>query len=95
MENKEAYKKKMQAQLREWGAVIDQLRAKADKKTASTEIDYNKTINNLKDKKEKTLSKLNSVKDTNEGSWQNFKAEVESNFEDLKKSIDKAIEKIK
>ena len=40
MENREEYQGKMEAQLSEWGAEIDKLKAKADKAAADTRQSY-------------------------------------------------------
>ena len=47
---KEAYEKKLQAQLDEWGAEIDKLKAKADKAEADAQLDYYKEIEELRTK---------------------------------------------
>jgi hypothetical protein len=45
---KEAYQKKLQAQLDEWNAEIEQLKAKADKAEAESQLEYYKKIEELR-----------------------------------------------
>lgn len=58
MENKEAYKKKIEAQLDEWKAEAEKLKARMKKAQADSEIDYSKYINDLKEKQKRARKKL-------------------------------------
>jgi hypothetical protein len=50
MATKEAYQKKLEAQLKEWDAKLDQLSAKAQKATAEARITYENELESLKSK---------------------------------------------
>jgi len=78
MSNKQAYQQKIQAQLDEWSAEIDKLRAKADKADADAQIALNREIDNLRDKKNQAREKLDELSDASEGAWEDLKTGVEA-----------------
>ncbi len=78
MSNKQAYQQKVQAQLDEWSAEIDKLRAKADKADADAQIALNREIDNLRDKKNQAREKLDELSDASEGAWEDLKTGVEA-----------------
>lgn len=78
MSNKQAYQQKIQAQLDEWSAEIDKLRAKADKADADAQIAFNREIDNLRDKKNQAREKLDELSDASEGAWEDLKTGVEA-----------------
>ena len=94
MENKEAYRKKIEAQLDEWIAEADKLRAKFKKKKAETEIDYSNYLDDLKEKQKNARSKLKKLEEAGEGAWKELKAGIEKAKIDLKKSFENAKEKL-
>jgi peptidoglycan hydrolase CwlO-like protein len=58
MADKDAYVQKLHAKLDEWNAEIDKLKAKADKAEADSRVEYQKQIENLKQKREKAQKSL-------------------------------------
>ncbi|MCK5779202.1 MAG: coiled coil domain-containing protein [Rhodospirillales bacterium] len=78
MSNKQAYQQKVQAQLDEWSAEIDKLRAKADKADADAQIALNREIDDLRDKKNQAREKLDELSDASEGAWEDLKTGIES-----------------
>lgn len=78
MSNKQAYQQKVQAQLDEWSAEIDKLRAKADKADADAQIALNREIDDLRDKKNQAREKLEELSDASEGAWEDLKTGIES-----------------
>jgi uncharacterized coiled-coil DUF342 family protein len=92
---KEAYHDKMEAQLREWSAKIDLLKAKADQAEAGVKIEYYKQIDGVRAKAEAARAKLNELKASSEGAWESLKGGVESAWTDLKTSVEGAISKFK
>lgn len=90
MTNKEAYKQKIRAQLDEWRADADKLKARMKKKQADSEIDYSKYINELKEKQQKARTKLEQLEDAGEDAWEDIKAGLEKATDELKQSYQKA-----
>lgn len=94
MENKEAYRKKVEAQLDEWKAEADKMRAKFNKKKAESEIEYGKYLDTLKEKQKKARARLRKLEDAGEDAWEELKKGVDKATHDIKKSIDKAKSKL-
>lgn len=94
MENREAYRKKIEAKLDEWKAEADKLRAKAKQKQVDFETDYKKELDQIRVKREELKAKLNKLEEAGEGAWKDLKQGVEKSSRELRKSIDKAIKKI-
>jgi len=84
MSIKDAYLEKMEAQLREWGAKIDELKAKADKAEAGAKIEGMKQLDSLKAKRDAAQSKLGEIKAAGEEAWEILKTGVESAWSELK-----------
>lgn len=78
MSSKQAYQKKIQAQLDEWSAEIDKLRAKADRADADAEIALNREIDNLRDKRNQARQKLDELSSAGEDAWEDIKTGVEA-----------------
>ncbi|MGJ3260314.1 MAG: coiled coil domain-containing protein [Rhodospirillales bacterium] len=78
MSSKQAYQKKIQAQLDEWSAEIDKLRAKADRADAEAEIALNREIDNLRDKRNQARQKLDELSSAGEDAWEDIKTGVEA-----------------
>ncbi|MCR4291511.1 MAG: hypothetical protein NUV76_01390 [Candidatus Kuenenia sp.] len=95
MSMKEAYEKKFQAQLDEWKAEINKLKAKADKADADAQIEYYKQIEDLRSKQEVAGEKLKEFKDETEDAWEDLKAGVESAWDSLGKAVKSAISQFK
>ncbi|EAT17035.1 hypothetical protein [Desulfuromonas acetoxidans] len=79
MDKKHAYEEKLQAQLDEFNARIDLLKAKAAKAESSTKISYADTLEALRMKRNLAEDKLDELKAASDDAW-----------EDLKEGIDKA-----
>lgn len=91
MSMKEAYEKKLQAQLDEWSAEIDRLRAKAAGVQADKEIEYNKQIEKLQSEQENARKKLTQLKNASEDAWEDMKAGVESAWDSLDSAVKSAM----
>lgn len=87
---KEAYQQKMEAQLKEWSAKIDLLKAKADKAEAGAKVEYYKQIDELRVKAEAAQTKLQQVKEAGEEAWETFKDGAEKAWAELKKAVESA-----
>lgn len=80
---KEAYEKKLQAQLDEWGADIDKLKAKADSAEADVQLEYYKEIEKLRSLQDAAVDKLIKLKDASDDAWEDLKAGIESTWDSL------------
>lgn len=90
MSSKEAYKRKVAAQMDEWQAEIDKLVAKSKGKEADSEIQYNKWISNLKSKKAAAQSRLDDVNKASTDAWEDLKDGVQKATDALSDAIKSA-----
>ncbi len=95
MSMKEAYEKKLQAQLDEWGAEINQLKAKADKAEANAQIEYNQQIKELRSMQESASEKLAELKEAGDDAWEDLKSGIENAWDSLNHALKSATAKFK
>lgn len=84
MDTRDAHVGTMEKQLKEWGATLDALVAKAD--TAGTEagVDHRKRIDDLKAKYRVAQSQLDELKATGSEKWQTIETGVEGAWNELR-----------
>lgn len=90
MNMKEAYQKKLQAQLDEWNSEIDILKAKADKAEADSQLEYYKKIEELRSMQEEANNKLIELKDASDDAWEDLKAGMENAWDSLENALKSA-----
>lgn len=95
MSQKQAYQEKMEAQLKEWGAKIDELKAKAEKAEADAKLEYHKRIDGLQAKRNAVEAKLAEVKASGEEAWENLKDGAERAWNELRSAVNEAASKFK
>ncbi len=88
MNARDEYQKKMEAQLREWNAKLDQLQARADRKAAEGKIEVYRQIDHLKGKRDELAAKVKELADAGEGSWEGLKATISETAEKFKYTLD-------
>ena len=74
---------KLETQLQQWGAKLDEFVAKADRAGTTARIDNRKRIDELKAKVKVAQAKLDEVKTAGSEKWETLKAGVESAWNDL------------
>ena len=95
MSMKEIYQKKLQAQLDEWSAEIDILKAKADKAKADAQLEYYKEIEELRSMQEAASSKLAELKDASDDAWEDLKAGMDSAWNSIGNALKSATSRFK
>lgn len=95
MSQKQAYEKKLRAQLNEWNSEIDRLKAKADSAEADAKLEYYKHIEKLRTRQEAARTKLEKLETASEDAWEDLKAGVESAWDDLGQAIRSAATRFK
>jgi chromosome segregation ATPase len=90
MSKKEAYEKKLEAQLQEWKTDIDKMKAKADKADAEAKLEYYKQIEDLRTKQEAAQKKLTELKAAGESAWEDLKSGIDLAWTSLGESIKSA-----
>ena len=78
---------KIETRLRQLGAKLDRLVAKADEAGSEAKADYRKGIDHIKDKHAAVQGKLDAYKSANGQKWDNFKDGVETAWQDLENAF--------
>lgn len=95
MKDKELYQQKIQAQLNEWKADMDKLRAKVSGSSADSQLDMNKNLRVLETKIEEGKEKIREIGEIGEGVWDSAKQKAQSAWDSLKSEADEAAAKLK
>ena len=95
MATKEAYEKKLEAQLKEWEAKLDLLSAKAQKATADARIKYENELESLRSKRAAARKTLEELGKRSENAWEDMKVGAEKVWDEMSKAIDKAATRFK
>ena len=91
MSNKQEYQDKMHAQIDEWSARIDLLKAKAKKADAEAKSRYLETVEELEEKKLAAKGKLREIEKAGDEAWEDLKAGFEASWNNLKDAVDSAM----
>ena len=92
---KEAYQKKLEAQLKEWDAKLDVLSAKAQKTRANARINYENELESLKGKRAAAHKKLEELGKRGEDAWEDMKGGVEKVWDDMSNAMEKVAARFK
>lgn len=95
MDEKQAYAQKLQAQLDEWNAEIDKLRAKAAKAEAEAEIHYAKQIQELEQQQQEAKARLRELEQSSTEAWRDLKVGLDSAWQRLGESVRAASSRFK
>lgn len=95
MNEKELYQQKKQAQLDEWKADVDKLKAKVSGVSADAQMKLNKQIEALEGKLKEGRAKLAEIADAGEDAWESIKDGVESAWDSMKSAFSEAVDKFK
>ncbi len=95
MATKEAYQKKLEAQLQEWDAKLDQLSAKAQNATADARITYENELESLKSKRAAAHTTLEELGKRGESAWEDMKDGAEKVWDELSKAMEKVAARFK
>ena len=95
MGSKEAYREKLEAQIREWSAKIDLLKARADQVEAEAKIEYRNRIEDIRQRKEALQEKLKELQNASDAAWKEIKGGTEKAAADLRDALQSALAKFK
>ena len=93
MDEKSAYRNKLEARLDQWRADIDKLQAKAREAGADARLEYDKQINNLRDQQDKARKKLGELDEASGDAWKDLKSGFEKAWDDLGSAVKNATER--
>ncbi len=86
MGKKEEYQAKIEAQLKEWAAKLEELKSKAAKAGAGAKDELNKQVETLKAKQDVAQKKLKEVREASGEAWKDVKQGLEKTVTDLKEA---------
>ncbi len=86
---------RIEAQLKEWAAKIELLKAKADKAKAELKVKYGEEIEELQKRKEAAQLKLREIKASGGETLKELKVGVDRKFKDVKGALDRAASRFK
>ena len=90
MEIQAAYKQKMSAQLKEWGAQLDLMEAKAENIGADINIKHAEKLHELRAKQHTASAKMEELENSSGEAWQQVKVTADKIWDDLKVGIAEA-----
>ncbi len=90
-----AFLKRVASNLETLDDEIDRIVAKAEKAGQDAKIRYDEELTVLRMKREAVRAKVQLVRDAGAGSWGTLKGGVQDAVDDLKNSIEKAIERLR
>lgn len=95
METREIYKQKYEAQLHEWGAKLDLMKAQSEKLSAQAKLDAAPHLDSVHTKFEAAKAKLAELAAATDDKWDGFTKDVDHMWHDLKSSVEGAYDALK
>ncbi|HEY6008502.1 MAG TPA: hypothetical protein VIU40_09300 [Geobacteraceae bacterium] len=95
MDKMEAYREKLQAQLKEWKTKIEMLEEKAARSTGETKAEMLRSIEELRQKKEVVKEKWNALQKEGGVVWDKMIEGVDAAVSELKSALDRIISRFK
>lgn len=92
---KHAYEQKIAAQIAEWDAQIELLKAKSNNLAADAKLEYEEQLNELDKKKSELSVYLSELADKADDAWEDIKDETERKWNKLSEAFDCFITKLK
>ena len=93
MNDKKLFQQKKQAQLDEWRAKVEILKAKASGTSADIQLELNHKIEQLDTKLEEGKRKLADLEDAGEEAWESVVDGVENAWDSMKNAVGDAVKK--
>jgi len=87
MNERELYRQKMEAQLDEWKADLDKLKARASGADADARLKLEDKFSEIEAELEKGKSKLRKLSQAGEDSWDSVKEDLSSSWDSLKSAF--------
>jgi len=92
---RKAFLKRVESAVESLDEEIDRIAAKAEKVEADVRIRYDEEIDVLRMKQEAVRAKIQRVREAGGASWGELKGGVLEATDDLKKAVEKAIDRLK
>ena len=85
---KQVFQQKLEAQLKDWDARLDELKAKALEAKAELRADYEKQLETLSSKRTVAHAKLQELRLRTEDAWEDLKGGTERAWDEMRKALD-------
>ncbi len=95
MDAKEAYRKKLNAQIGEWDAQINLLSAKLKNAGADANLAAATKLESLRNKKDEVMQKLKDLDSSTGEAWKEIQSTADKILDELKNGVTAALSKFK
>lgn len=92
---KQDFQKKLEAQLKEWDAKLDELKTKALEAKAEIRADYEKQLEILAGKRAAAQAKMQELRLRTEDAWEDLKSGTEKAWDEMRKALDQIASRFK
>jgi DNA repair exonuclease SbcCD ATPase subunit len=91
MEKRDEYKRKLEAQLAEWTARLEELKGRSEKLGAEARAEMERRIKELRSRRGEVQEKLDAFRDGGEEAWGHLRSGLEKAMEELKTGVAEAV----
>jgi outer membrane protein TolC len=95
METRELYKQKYEAQMHEWNAKLDVMKAQTEKLTVQAKLDVKPHLDAVHAKFDAAKARLNEIAEATDDKWDDVVKEVDHAWNDLKAAAEGAYDAMK
>ena len=95
MTAKQDFQKKLEAQLKEWDAKLDELKEKARETKDEIRADYEKQLEILSGKRATAQAKMQELRLRTEDAWEDLKGGTEKAWDEMRKALDQITSRFK
>jgi chromosome segregation ATPase len=92
---KQVFQDRLEAQLKEWDAKLDELKAKALAAGSDLRTDYEKQLEVLSAKREALQTKAQDLRKRTEEAWDDLKSGTEKAWDDMREALDRITSRFK
>jgi chromosome segregation ATPase len=92
---KQVFQQKLEAQLKDWDAKLDELKAKTNEAKTELRADYEKQLEILSDKRATAQAKLQELRLRTEDAWEDLKGGTERAWDEMRKALDQIASRFK
>lgn len=92
---KQAFQQKLEAQLNDWDAKLDELKAKVREAKSELRADYEKQLEILSEKRATAQEKLQELRLRTEDAWEDLKGGTERAWDEMRKTLDQIAARFK
>lgn len=88
MTEKQAFQQKLEVQIKEWDAKLEELKSKAQEAKAEIRADYEKQLETLASKRDLARAKVLELRQRTEDAWEDLKGGTENAWDEMRKALD-------